>query len=162
VVCRPLAEAFGAGPGTALLISACGGILTWLVVAVVFGVMAFFLGAVIGATVFTLADDGDGSLLLALVLVPSVALTCSFLAGRLRQRFLLWAPALGGAALVVDAVARLLPSQPELHDPGSINLLGVAPAPLVSDAGSSLLRRRTASKDLVRQPPFVIMAGVRG
>jgi len=57
-----------------------------LVVAVVFRVMAFFLGAVIGATVFTLADDGDGSLLLALVLVPSVALTCSFLAGRLRQR----------------------------------------------------------------------------
>ena len=88
-VCWLLAEAFGAGPGTALLISACGAVLTWLLAVLVFRTMAFFLGtvlgAVIGAKVFTLVDRGDAGLLLALVLVPAVALTCGFLAGRLRR-----------------------------------------------------------------------------
>jgi hypothetical protein len=145
-VCWLLAEAFGAGPGTALLIAACGALLTWLVVAVVFRVVTFFLGAllgaVIGANVFTLVDDGDASLLLALILVPSVALACGFLAGRFRRRFLLWATALGGAALVVDAVARLLPSQPELHDPGSSTQLTVATVAWLAVAVAGWLTQR--------------------
>jgi hypothetical protein len=156
-VCWLMADAFGAGTATALLISACGALLGWLLVTLVFRAMTFFLGmvvgAVIGAKVFTLLDGGDASLLLALVVVPSVALACGFLAGRLRNGFLLWATALAGAGLVVAAVSRLVHHLTELHDPRSAAQTAVATLVwlLVAVAGGltqrALFSRRLQSVD---------------
>jgi len=121
--CWMLADAFNAEPLTALIVSACGAVLAWLLVTLVFRTASFFLGtvlgAVIGAKIFTLVDDGDASVLLALVLVPAVALACGFLANHLRRRFVLWATALGGAGLVVSALGRLVSGLADLHEPRS-------------------------------------------
>ncbi|WP_250030227.1 hypothetical protein [Paractinoplanes maris] len=122
-VCWLLAAAFGAGTATALLISGFGAVLAWVLVSLIFRTMAFFLGtvlgSVIGAKIFTLVDTGEASVLLAVVLVPAVALVCGFLASRFRERFLLWATALGGSALVVAAIAYLVSGATELDDPRS-------------------------------------------
>ncbi len=55
-----------------------------------------------------------------MVLVSAVALACGFLTNHLRDRFLLWATALGGAAVVVNAVGRLISGLDELHQPRTV------------------------------------------
>jgi len=50
-------------------------------------------------------SGSDSSWLLAVVFVPSAALLCGFLAGRFQRRFMEWATAFAGAALVLSGLA---------------------------------------------------------
>jgi hypothetical protein len=106
-----LAAALDADTGTTLLIGLGGGVLafvlTLLAARFLFFIGGLCVGAVIGAKLFVLAQGGGADLLLALVVVPAVALVCALLARRFERPFLVWATALGGAALVLSGVGRL-------------------------------------------------------
>lgn len=105
-----LAEAFGADTGTALLIALSGAVLafvlTLLAARLLFFVAGLCIGAVIGAKLFVLMQGGSADLLIVLIVVPAVALLFALLARRFERPFLMWATALGGAALVLSGVGR--------------------------------------------------------
>lgn len=106
-----LATALDADTGTALLIGLGGGVLafvlTLLAARFLFFVGGLCVGAVIGAKLFVLVQGGGADLLLLLVMVPAVAFVCALLARRFERRFMAWATAIGGAALVLSGVGRL-------------------------------------------------------
>ncbi|MFI6426298.1 DUF4203 domain-containing protein [Promicromonospora sp. NPDC050880] len=106
-----LAEAFDADTGTAVLIGLGGAVLaavlTLLVARLLFFVGGLCLGAVVGARLFVLVQGGSADVLLVVIVVPAVAFVCALLARRFERPFLVWATALGGAALVLSAVGRL-------------------------------------------------------
>lgn len=108
-----IADAFGASPLTGILVALAGGALALVVAFLASGILFFAVGAVVGAVVgarlFVLLDTGDASVLLAVVFVPAVAGIFGVMAGRWRQRFLGWATAIGGAALVLSGIGTLLP-----------------------------------------------------
>lgn len=108
-----LAEAFGAGLGTGLLVAASGAVLAFLVALLASKALFFILGAVVGAVIgarlFIQLDQGEANLLLALVFVPAVAGCAGVLASRWRLRFLGWATAVAGAALVLGGLGRISP-----------------------------------------------------
>lgn len=108
-----VADAFGAGTGTSLLVALAGGVLALVVAFLASGVLFLAVGAIVGAVVgarlFVLLDTGEASALLAVVFVPAVAGISAVLAGKLRQRFLGWATAIAGAALVLTGIGTLLP-----------------------------------------------------
>lgn len=108
-----VADAFDAGTGTSLLIALAGGllafVLAFLASSILFHLVGAIVGAVVGARLFVLLDTGEASAMLAVVFVPAVAGIFALLAGRLRQRFLGWATAIGGAALVLTGIGRLMP-----------------------------------------------------
>ncbi|MGZ5406110.1 MAG: hypothetical protein ACXWDL_15780, partial [Nocardioides sp.] len=110
-----LADVFGASTSTALLVSAAGALIVFLLSLVMSKLMFFFVGAVIGAVVgaklFVVLDGGDASVLLAVVFVPAVAFLFAFLAQRWSRRFLAWATAFGGAAIALTGLGRLAPEQ---------------------------------------------------
>ncbi len=107
-----VADAFGAGTGTSLLIALAGGVLAFVLAflasSILFHLVGAIVGAVVGARLFVLLDTGEASALLAVVFVPAVAGIFALLAGRLRQRFLGWATAIGGAGLVLTGIGTLL------------------------------------------------------
>ena len=136
-----LADAFGAGTGTGLLVAAAGGLVAFvtglLAARVLFFVVGLVVGAVIGARLFAILDTGEASVLLAAVFVPAVAVVGGVVVGRWRERMVGWATAIGGAALVlaglgrVDADIPLFPSDPQgtasrarLRDVVALSVLG--------------------------------------
>lgn len=129
-----LADVFGASTSTALLVSAAGAVLVFLLSLVMSKLMFFFVGGVIGAVVgaklFVVLDGGDASVLLAVVFIPAVAFLFAFLAQRWSRRFLAWATAFGGAAIALTGLGRLAPDQLDaLHvpeDAGERTLMAVA------------------------------------
>lgn len=138
-----LADAFGAGTGTGLLIAAAGGLLAFLTgllaARVLFFVVGLVVGAVIGARLFAILDTGEASVLLAVVFVPAVAVVGGVVVGRWRERMVGWATAIGGAALVLAGLGRVdadLPGFPS--DPQGYGEQGFA---LVSWAALSVLGR---------------------
>ena len=118
-----LAEAFGADTGTALLIALGGAVLafvlTLLTARLLFFVGGLCIGAVIGAKLFVLVQGGGADLLLVLVVVPAMALMFALLARRFERPFLMWATALGGAAMVLSGIGRLWADAGELWRPES-------------------------------------------
>jgi hypothetical protein len=119
-----LSAALDADPGTTVLIGLGGGVLafaaTLLAARFLFFVGGLCVGAVIGAKLFVLVQGGGADLLLLLVVVPAAALVCALLARRFERPFLVWATALGGAALVLSGVGRLWADVAgELWRPGS-------------------------------------------
>lgn len=105
-----LAQAFDADTGTALLIALGGAVLafvlTLLAARLLFFVAGLCVGAVIGAKLFVLMQGGSADLLLVLIVVPAVALMFALLARRFERPFLVWATALGGAAMVLSGIGR--------------------------------------------------------
>ncbi len=65
------------------------------------------MGGILGAKLFVAFDGADPSWLLAVFFVPAAAITCGFLASRFQRRFLRWATAFAGAALVLSGVGLL-------------------------------------------------------
>jgi hypothetical protein len=117
-----LADAFGAGVGTGLLIAAGGGVIALLTGVLASRVLFFAVGAVVGAVVgarlFAILDTGDASALLAVVFVPAVALVGGVVVEKWRERFIGWATAIGGAGLVLTGLGRLAPDTlGSLRDP---------------------------------------------
>ncbi len=129
-----LADTFGASTLTALLVSAAGALIVFLLSLVMSKLMLFFIGAVVGAVVgaklFVVLDGGEASVLLAVVFVPAVAFLFAFLAQRWSRRFLAWATAFGGAAIALTGLGRLAPEQFEAllapEDAGDRTILAVA------------------------------------
>jgi hypothetical protein len=117
-----VADAFEVSRWTALgvglavgVIALATAVLASKVVVLLLGLMA---GAVVGAKLFLVVDRGDASLVLAVVFIPAVALSCGYLAGRWRTRFLAWATAAAGAALALSGLGLLWPSGLRLlHNP---------------------------------------------
>lgn len=108
-----LAEPFGAGFGASLIIAGAAALAGWLLATFVFRVALFFVGAiagaVFGAKLFGLLQQGEGSVVLAVLFVLAFA----FLAGLATQRFrtlaLVVVCAAGGAGLALSGVARAFP-----------------------------------------------------
>jgi hypothetical protein len=121
-----VADTFDASTSTALLISAAGALIVFLLSLVLSKLMLFFVGGVVGAVVgaklFVVLDGGDSSVLLAVVFIPAVAFLFAFLAQRWSRTFLAWATAFGGAAIALTGLGRLAPDQFEaLHVPSDTN-----------------------------------------
>jgi hypothetical protein len=108
-----VADAFGTSFVSGLLVAVAGGVLGLLLAIlaakVLFFVMGAAVGAVVGARLFVLLDHGDASVLLAVLFVPAVAGCFGALAARWRRRFLGWATAIAGAALVLGGLGRIAP-----------------------------------------------------
>ncbi len=108
-----LADVFGASTATTLVIAVVGAIGAWVLTLLfskfVLFVAGLLVGAVLGAKLFVLLEgDARGhDWVLAIVFVPAVAVTVGFLADRFEHRFLVWATAAAGAALVLSGVGRL-------------------------------------------------------
>jgi hypothetical protein len=113
-----LADAFGAGAGTALLIAAGGGILAFvmglLAARILFFVVGVIVGAVVGARLFAILDTGDASILLAVVFVPAMAVVGGVVVEKWRERFIGWATAIAGSALVLAGLGRMGPDSLEV------------------------------------------------
>jgi hypothetical protein len=108
-----VADAFGASFVTGLLVATAGAVLGLLLAIlaakILFFVLGAAVGAVVGARLFVLLDGGDASVLLAVLFVPAVAGCFGALAARWRRRFLGWATAIAGAALVLGGLGRIAP-----------------------------------------------------
>ena len=110
-LCWLLADAFGAGVATTFLVAAVGAIAL-LVLSIVMSRFVIFLvgaavGAVIGARLFALLGGDDPSWLLAVLFVPTFGFVAGFLAQRMGTKFLRWATAIAGAALILSAVGSM-------------------------------------------------------
>jgi hypothetical protein len=108
-----IAELFGAGVGTTVLIGLGGAALAWVVVTLVFRFGAFFVGSVaggvIGARIVGVAQAGRPNVLLAIVTILAVAAVCGLLTARYTSRFLMWVCALGGAGFALTGLSRIAP-----------------------------------------------------
>ncbi|SDD60011.1 hypothetical protein [Nocardioides lianchengensis] len=106
-----LATALGASTTTVLLVAGAGAVVsfvsTYLLSAFLFFVAGVVVGSVVGARLFVVVDRGDSDWLLSVVFVPAVAVVCGLLADRWRQRFLGWATAAAGSALLLSGIGRL-------------------------------------------------------
>ena len=110
-LCWLLADAFGANVATTFVVAAVGA-LAGLVLSVVMSRFVIFLvgaavGAVIGARLFALLGGDDPSWVLAVLFVPTFGFVAGFLAQRMGSRFLRWATAIAGAALILSAVGSM-------------------------------------------------------
>ena len=91
---------------------AAAGALALLVLSIVMSRFVIFLvgaavGAVIGARLFALLGGDDPSWLLAVLFVPTFGFVSGFLAQRMGSKFLRWATAIAGAALILSAVGSM-------------------------------------------------------
>jgi hypothetical protein len=104
-----LADVFGASFGTALLVALAGAaaafVLTLVMSKVVMFIAGCIVGAVLGAKLFVVLSGSDSNWLLALVFVAAAAVVSGFLSSHFQRRFLEWATAFAGAALVLSGVA---------------------------------------------------------
>lgn len=110
-----LAEALGASLSARAVVALVTGLAAF-VVTVVLAKLLFFIaglcvGAVLGAKVFVVADSGvdraDPDVLLALIVVPAIAVLCGFLADHWQRGFLRLATAAAGAALLLSGIGRI-------------------------------------------------------
>ncbi|MFD7024637.1 hypothetical protein [Promicromonospora sukumoe] len=147
-----LAVALGTDTGTAVLVGVAGAVLAFLLTLVasrlLFFVCGLCVGAVVGARLFVLVQGGTADVLLALIVIPAVALLCAFLARRLERRFLVWGTAVGGAALVISGVGRLWTDADDLWHPESGGAVVVALVLwlVLSVIGSQVQKRFTAAR----------------
>lgn len=121
-----VADTLGATTWVALGVGACVGVITLLTALVAAGLVVFLLGtmtgAIVGAKLFLVLDQGDASRVLAIVFIPAVALSCGYLAGRWRTTFIGWATAAAGAALTLSGLGLVWPSALRfLHNPDRLD-----------------------------------------
>jgi hypothetical protein len=107
-----LADALGASTATTLLVAAAGAVGTFVITLLVSKFLLFVtgcvIGAVVGARLFVLLDQGeDPNWLLAVVFVPAIAVLCGFLAQKFQRRFVMWGTAFAGSGLILSGLGRL-------------------------------------------------------
>ena len=113
-----LADVFGASTTTTLVVSVAGAlgafVLTLVLSKIVLFVAGLLVGAVVGAKLFVLVNDGahGSDRALALVFVPAVAIVVGFLADRFQHTFLAWATAAAGAVLILSGLAGWATTRP--------------------------------------------------
>ncbi|QDP96796.1 DUF4203 domain-containing protein [Microlunatus elymi] len=108
-----LADALGAS-STWTVVVACAGAAAALICTMLMTHFLFFIGgvcagAIIGAKAFVLFNGPGSGWLLAVIVVPIAGLIGGFLANHWRRRFLRWATAFAGAALVLSGLGRIGP-----------------------------------------------------
>jgi hypothetical protein len=154
-----LAEPFGAGLATAFIVAGAAALAGVLLATLVFRVAFFFVGAiagaVIGAKLFGILQQGEGSVVIAVLFV----LASAFLAGLAAQRFTTTALAVvcaaGGAGLVLSGIARTIP--------GTLGFLRIpnvtweaivaAVAWIALATIGCIVQRRSTSRDRVARRP---------
>ena len=99
---------------TLTLLVACAGAVLALLLALLIAHFMFFIsgvcvGAIIGAKAFVLFNGVGHGWLLAVIVVPAAGLIGGFIANHWRHRFLRWATAFAGAALVLSGLGRIGP-----------------------------------------------------
>jgi hypothetical protein len=108
-----LAEGLDADVLTTAAVAVVTGLAGWAVTRVVAGAAVFFVGAlaggVVGAKLFGLLQQGEGSVVLALLFVAAVAVVTGVATQRFRGVMLAAACALGGAGLALSGAARTVP-----------------------------------------------------
>jgi asparagine N-glycosylation enzyme membrane subunit Stt3 len=87
-----------------------------LAATVVFFVIGALVGALVGARLFRLLEGGDGNLLLAVVLIPAIAIASGWLAEKSRDTFVAWGTEIGGAAFVLAGLGVLVSGLAWLRD----------------------------------------------
>ena len=151
-----LADAFGVGTGTSLLIAGASGVLGLVVglvaARVLFVVLGLVVGAVIGARLFAVLDTGDASVLLAVVFVPAVAVVGGVALGRWRERVIGWATAIGGSGLVLAGVGRIDAGVRVLSEPRDAGEQGIAVVAWVVLAVVGRLVQRRIGRSRGRRP----------
>ncbi len=100
------------GSTQAVILTACGGAVVAFICAMLIAHFMFFIsgvcaGAIAGVKTFVLIDGPAHDWILAVIVVPAIALLGGFLANRWRRPFLRWATAFTGAALVLSGVGRM-------------------------------------------------------
>ena len=108
-----VAEGLGAQLLTTAVVAVVAALASWAVTRVVFGAAVFFVGAlaggVVGAKLFGLLQQGEGSRVLALLFVVAMAIVVGVATQRFRTVMLTAVCALGGAGLALSGLAWAFP-----------------------------------------------------
>lgn len=108
-----MAGVFDADTGTALVVGLGAALVGWVVARLVFHMVAAAAGAiaggVIGARVYLTFQPGHLSWVIGSVVTVVFAVGCGFVAGRYRNRVVLWLTAVGGAGVILSGLALLAP-----------------------------------------------------
>ena len=149
-----LADAFDATPLASIAFGLVAGLAAWALARLVFGLALFVVGAVaggvVGAKLFAFLQQGEGSVVLAVLFV----IACGFIAGVATRRFrgavLAVVCALSGAGLVLNGLARVFPQTFGLlrtpQTPGAAALAALAWIALAA-LGWAVQRRPATSAD---------------
>lgn len=108
-----LADAFNATALTSLVFGLFAGIAAWVLTRLVFGIAMFVVGAlagaVVGAKLFALLQQGEGSYVLAVLFVAASAFIGGVVTRRFHTTMIAAICALGGAGLMLSGLAQALP-----------------------------------------------------
>jgi hypothetical protein len=108
-----LADAFNATPLASLAFGAVAALAAWALARVIFGLGLYIVGAlagaVVGAKLFAFLQQGQGSVVLAVLFVAATGFVAGVTTHRFRGTVLAAACALGGAGLVLSGLARAIP-----------------------------------------------------
>lgn len=106
-------DAFDVSTTTALLLGLSAAVVALLVTLLATSVLLWVIGAAVGAVfaarLLRVLEGGEASVLLGVLFVPAVAFATGFLAHRLKRRFVVWATAVAGAALILSGLGQLAP-----------------------------------------------------
>jgi hypothetical protein len=108
-----IGDAFDASTTTTLLLGLSVAVIALLVTLLATSVLLWVIGATVGAVIaarlLRVLEGGEASVLLGVLFIPAMAFASGFLAHRFKRRFVIWATAAGGAALVLSGLGRLAP-----------------------------------------------------
>lgn len=108
-----LADAFDATTLASLVFGLVAALAAWALARLIFGLALFIVGAlaggVIGAKLFAFLQQGQGSVVLAILFVVAAGFVAGIATRRFRGVVLAVACALGGAGLVLGGLARAFP-----------------------------------------------------
>jgi hypothetical protein len=147
-----LAEALGGSLAVTAIVALCAAVVAWVLATLVFRTALFVVGAVtggvIGAKLFGMLQD-DGSALIAVVFVVSVAFVTGVATQRFKDGVLAWACALAGAGLVMSGLARIWPDALEFlrtPDTAAETVIATAAWIVLAVVGWSVQRRMKESR----------------
>jgi hypothetical protein len=108
-----LADAFSATPLASLVFGLIAALAAWALARLIFGLALFIVGAlagaVVGAKLFAFLQQGQGSVVLAVLFVAATGFVAGVATRRYRGTVLAAACSLGGAGLVLSGLARAFP-----------------------------------------------------
>jgi hypothetical protein len=108
-----LADAFDATPLASLVFGLVAAVAAWALARLIFGLALFIVGAlagaVVGAKLFAFLQQGQGSVVLAVLFVAATGFVAGVATRRYRGTVLAAACSLGGAGLLLSGLARAFP-----------------------------------------------------
>ncbi len=149
-----LGDAFSATPLASLVFGVVAALAAWALARLIFGLALFIVGAlagaVVGAKLFAFLQQGEGSVILAVLFVAATGFIAGVATRRFRGTVLAAACALGGAGLVLSGLARAFPQVLGFlrtpHTPG-MAALGALAWVVLAVLGWAVQRRSAQSAD---------------